>query len=317
VRKEFAAELLELARDDPRVVLLTGDLGFAVLEPFADTLPDRFFNVGVAEQNMMGIAAGLAESGYVPFAYSIATFASMRGYEFLRNGALLHELPVRVVGMGGGLDYGHNGVTHYALEDVALMRAQPSMTVIAPADAQQAQAAVRATRDWPTPIYFRLCKTGEAVPGLDGRFEPGRLDVIGEGADVALIALGDMAGTAVQTARLLEQEGTAATVAVVSCLNPTPTEDLQHLLSRHALAVSIESHYVNGGLGSTVAEVIADAGLGCRLLRRAVSEMPRGTTAGPAYLYDKLGLSPPKLAGAVQQALDADGWQRRATPTLR
>src|SRR6266516_2483950 len=122
MRGAFTKAVTELAQRDPRIVLLTGDLGYMALEPFADAFPDRFFNVGVAEQNMIGLATGLAEAGFIPFAYSIATFATMRPYEFLRDGPILHELPVRLVGVGGGLDYGHNGVTHYALEDVALMR---------------------------------------------------------------------------------------------------------------------------------------------------------------------------------------------------
>ncbi len=109
-------------------MLLTGDLGYMVLDVFSNRFPDRFFNVGVAEQNMVGIATGLAEAGYVPFVYSIATFATMRPYEFIRNGPVLHDLPVRIVGVGGGFDYGHNGITHFALEDYALMRAQPDMT---------------------------------------------------------------------------------------------------------------------------------------------------------------------------------------------
>ena len=117
------------------IVLLTGDLGFTVVEPFAERFPVRFFNVGVAEQNMLGVATGLAEAGFVPFVYSIATFATLRSYEFVRNGPVLHHLPVRVVGVGGGLEYGMNGVTHYALEDIAIMRTQPGMTVLAPADA--------------------------------------------------------------------------------------------------------------------------------------------------------------------------------------
>ena len=147
MRREFADELVRLARGDSRIMLLTADLGYAVLEPFAEEFPDRFFNVGVAEQNMIGLATGLAEAGLRPYAYSIATFASMRPYEFFRNGPVLHELPVRLIGMGGGLDYGHNGMTHYALEDVALMRVQPSVTIVAPADAEQARAALRATAE--------------------------------------------------------------------------------------------------------------------------------------------------------------------------
>jgi transketolase len=304
MRAEFADELLALARTDPRIVLLTGDLGFAVLEPFAHEFPDRFFNVGVAEQNMLGIATGMAEAGYIPFAYSIATFASMRGYEFLRNGAALHELPVRVVGMGGGLDYGHNGVTHYALEDVGIMRVQPSVTVVAPADAEQARVALRATSELTGPVYFRLCKQGTPVPGLDGRFELGRAAMIGNGEDVALIALGDMSTTAVQAADRLRERGIECTVAVVSAFNPSPVADLAELVSHTPLAISIESHYENGGLGSLVAEVIAEHGLASRLIRRAVKEMPRGTTGSPAYLYGSLGLSPDSIADAAVEALD-------------
>ena len=147
MRATFIRTLVELAEEDKRIVLLTGDLGFTVVEPFAERFPDRFFNVGVAEQNMIGVATGLAEAGFVPFAYSIATFATLRSYEFVRNGPVLHRLPVRIVGVGGGLEYGMNGLTHYALEDIAVMRTQPGMTVLAPADFQQARTALCASQD--------------------------------------------------------------------------------------------------------------------------------------------------------------------------
>jgi transketolase len=302
LRGEFAAELVAVAREDPRVVLLTGDLGFAVLEPFAEEFPDRFFNVGVAEQNMVGVATGLAEAGFIPFAYSIATFASMRPYEFLRDGAALHELPVRLVGMGAGLDYGHNGVTHYALEDVGIMRVQPSVTTVAPADADQARAALRATLEHPGPVYYRLCKEGTSVPGLDGRFELGRADLLSEGEDVALIALGNMAATAVRAARELGRAGLTTSVAAVCSFNPSPVDDLVELLNRVPLALSVEAHYLNGGLGSFVAEVIAEHGINCRLVRLGVSEMPRGMTGSPGYLYERLGLSPRGVARAAIEA---------------
>ena len=164
-----------------------------MLEPFAERFPDRFWNVGVAEQNMVGVATGLAEAGYTPYVYSIATFASMRGYEFVRNGPILHELPVRVVGVGGGMDYGHNGVTHYALEDAGIMRVQPGIAVVAPADPEQTRAALPAIAGPPGPVYLRLGKESQPVPGLDGRFALGRAERIGEGRDVALVALGGMA----------------------------------------------------------------------------------------------------------------------------
>jgi transketolase len=254
---------------------------------------------------MLGVATGLAEAGFVPFAYSIATFASMRGYEFLRNGPALHELPVRIVGMGAGLDYGHNGVTHYALEDVAIMRVQPSVATVAPADGAQARQALRATRSFPQPIYFRLCKQAEMVPGLDGRFALGDLELIGEGTDVALIALGNMAPICVQAAKHLETEGISSTVAIVSSFNPSPWAGLADLLRRVPLAVSVEAHYPNGGLGSFASEVIAEEGIDCRLMRRAVTEMPRGQTGAAAYLYDQYGLSAPQIARAAQSALQA------------
>jgi transketolase len=299
VRNAFIGAVQELAEEDPRIVFLTGDLGFTVLEPLAERLGERFVNVGVAEQNMVGLATGLAEAGLVPFVYSIGTFASMRPYEVIRNGPLLHSLPVRIVGVGAGLDYGHNGVTHYALEDVALMRAQPDMTVIAPADPDQAIAAVRASSAIEGPVYFRIGKTNAAIPQLNGSFELGRLALIGEGRDVAIVALGSIASEAVRARELLEQEGIDATVAVVSSVQPAPIDDLLKLLADRPLAVTVEAHYRTGGLGSLVAEAIAEHGLRCRLERRAVEEMPRGVTGTLPFLNDVHRLSAGSLAASI------------------
>ena len=303
MRKEFIGALVETAARDERIVLLTGDLGYMVLEPFAERFPDRFFNVGVAEQNMLGLATGLAEAGRVPFVYSIATFASMRAYEFLRNGAVLHALPVRVVGVGGGLDYGHNGVTHYALEDIAIMRAQPELTSFVPADADQAVAAVAATSAVPGPVYLRLEKDGPRVPGLNGRFEPGRAEVIGEGSDVVLVATGSCAHEAVEAADQLAGDGIAACVAVVSSFNPSPVDDLARLVQRTQLAVTIEAHYAAGGLRSLVAEVIAATGAGCRLVGHAVETMPRAFTGSRALMFEHHGLTAERLVQSVVGAL--------------
>jgi transketolase len=304
MRDDFIAELAELAARDERVVLLTGDLGYMVLDVFSSRFPDRFFNVGVAEQNMVGMATGLAEAGYVPFVYSIATFASLRPYEFIRNGPVLHELPVRVVGVGGGFDYGFNGITHFALEDYAVMRTQPGLTVVSPADSPQARAAVHATRELAGPIYFRIGKRGTPVPGLDGRFRLGEVQLIGEGGDVALIAIGSVAGEARRAAELLAEEGIAATVAVVSTFNPSPVEGLAELLGGVSLAVSVEAHYLNGGLGSLVAETIAERGLNTRLVRTGVDVVPRGLAGSQEYLEDRFGLSAERLAATAQAALD-------------
>jgi transketolase len=304
MRNAFAHALVEVAETDPRVVLLTGDIGFNVLEPFAERFPDRFLNVGVAEQGMVGLATGLAEAGLVPFVYSIGTFASLRPYEFIRNGPLLHSLPVRIVGAGAGLDYEFNGVTHYTLEDIAVMRAQPDMTILVPADPAQAVAVVHACTAIGGPAYLRIGKSTATVPGLEGRFELGHLALLGEGRDVAIIALGSLAGEAVLARESLARQGIEATVAVVSCVQPAPVEELRELLEELPLAVTVESHYRTGGLGSLTAEVIVEHGLDCRLLRKAVEAMPRGITGTLSYLNELHGLSATSLVDAITRELD-------------
>lgn len=255
---------------------------------------------------MIGLATGLAEAGMVPFVYSIAPFATLRPYEFIRNGPLLHRLPVRVVGIGGGMEYGPNGLSHYALEDVAVMRAQPNMTVIAPADHLQATAALRATANVPGPIYFRLGKDDEqVVPGLAGSFELGRIQRVREGPDAAIIAMGPIACEAMAAAELLAEEGLHCSVGVVASVSPAPAEDIAALLAWRALAVTVEVHYLTGGLGSLVSEVIAERGLGVRLLRQGVRSMPDGPVGSQRFMERSFGLSAEQLAKAVIQELAA------------
>jgi transketolase len=296
VRAAFAATLIELAEHDPRILLLTGDLGFAVLEPFAERFPERFFNVGVAEQNMVGLATGLAEAGHVAFTYSIATFASLRPYEFVRNGPALHELPVRLVGIGGAFDYGPNGISHYALEDVGVMRLQPNVTVVVPADAAQTAPALRALGGVAGPVYLRLGKQADPVPGLDGRFRLGRAELIGEGTDVAVLVMGTVAGEGVRAAELLAVAGLDATVAVVSSFNPAPVGDVVALLETVPLAVTLEAHYATGGLGSFVAELVADRALPVRLIRCGVTGMPSGRVGSQRHLHAEHGLTAEAVA---------------------
>lgn len=304
MRQAFAQAIMELAAADPRVVLLTADLGFGVLEKFAAAYPDRFFNVGVAEANMIGLATGLAEAGYIPFAYSIATFATLRPYDQFRNGPVAHQLPVRLVGIGGGFEYGHNGLTHLGLEDLALMRVQPGLTTIAPADPAQAGTALKATYDLPGPIYYRIGKNDALhLPELEGRFRLGRVEVVGEAGEVLLLATGAIAVEAMAAVKLLRQAGIRAGLAVVSSLRPEPTADLRELLARCTLAVSVEAHYASGGLGSLVAEIIAGSGMACRLLRCGVQTMPVGASGSEAYMNHLHGLSSATLAERTLAAL--------------
>lgn len=297
MRHAFATTLAELAATDPRILLLTGDLGYMALEPFAERFPDRFLNVGVAEQNMVGLATGLAEAGFMPFVYSIITFASLRPYEFIRNGPVLHRFPVRIIGVGGGFEYGTAGTTHHGLEDVGVMRLQPGLTVVAPADHRQARTALLATWDLPGPVFYRLSKDDKTViPGLNGRYEHGRVQVLHEGNDVLLLALGSSAAEAAAAAETLATRGVSAALGVVASVNPPPADDLYRLLARHRLVLTVEAHYAAGGLGSLVAEVAAEHGLGCRLVRCAVKRSPDGVSGSTAYLQRLHGLDRDTLA---------------------
>jgi transketolase len=308
MRRAFVSTLVGLAEADPRILLLTGDLGYMALEPFAERFPARFLNAGVAEQNMVGVASGLAEAGFIPFVYSIVTFATLRPYEFIRNGPVLHQLPVRVVGIGGGYEYGPQGATHHGLEDVGVMRVQPGMTIVAAADHQQLASALRATWDRPGPIYYRLGKDDTTtVPGLDGRFALGRAERVRDGDDVCLVAMGSIAAEAVAAADALAERGVRCGMLVVASVQPPPTEDLAAALARVPLALTVEAHYAAGGLGSLVAEVAAERGLGCRVLRCGVRATPDGVCGSQAFLHRTHGLSRDALVATALGALGHGG----------
>ncbi len=304
MRRSFAKALGEIAEADGRVVLMTADLGFMVLEEFAERFPSRFFNVGVAEANMVGLATGLASCGYIPYVYSIATFATMRPYEQIRNGPVLHSLPVRIVGTGGGFEYGAGGVTHHALEDLGICRIQPNLTVIAPADHRQATCAVHDTYDYPGPIYYRLGKRDDyEIPGLEGRFTVGRAEVVREGEDVLIISVGSISVEAMQAVDLLEEAGIEATVMIVASLRPAPEDDLREMLSKFEVAATVEEHYVEGGLGSLVSEIIAGHGIHCRLVRCGIRGMSIGECGSEASLREAHDLSPRRIFRTVLEAL--------------
>lgn len=304
MRGTFAKILCELAAADERVVLLTGDLGYTVLEPFRDRFPERFFNIGVAEQNMVGIATGMADAGMVPFCYSIGTFASLRPFEFIRNGPVLHSLPVRVIGLGAGFEYGTAGPTHWSLEDIGVMRTQPGLTVIAPADFEQAASALRATWDLPGPIYYRLGKDDRGVmPGLRGRFGLGRAQAVRDGDDLLIITCGPIALDVAAAADDLGKQGIEAAVVVVASVAPVPEHDLVEVLGRHRVALTVETHYVTGGLGSLVAEVAADHGLGTRLVRLGVRSGTKGRSGSTAHLHARHGLDRSGIVKAAKGLL--------------
>src|SRR6266567_8973771 len=260
MRTAFIKELFELAKADERIVFLTGDLGFSVIEPFAQALPKQFVNAGVAEQNMTAIAAGMALSGKIALTYSIANFPTLRCLEHIRNDVCYHNANVKVVSVGGGFTYGAMGATHHAVEDIAVMRAMPGLVVVAPGDPVEARAATRAVIAYHGPCYLRLGKAGEPVvhqSPID--FELGKAIHMREGRDATLISTGGILQNVGRAAARLEKEGIEARVLSMHTLKPLDAEAVLAAARDTGAIFTIEEHSILGGLGSAVAEVLAEA----------------------------------------------------------
>jgi len=304
MRTAFVQALCELAEQDPRVWLLTADLGWSVVEPFQQRFPGRFINVGVAEQNLHSIAAGLAREDQVPFVYSIATFASMRGYEQFRNGPVLHGWPVRVVGIGGGFAYGHAGASHHALEDLAITRTQPGVVVMAPADGAQARSALVATRDLAGPAYLRIDKAElPDIPELQGRFAWHTPELLRPGDDLLVLTTGSITHEVLKMHDILEQRGLRPAIGLLAHIGYQAEEPLIQLLKEYPLVITVEEGSASGGLGSLVAETIAQHDLCCRLHITAVRNLFRPQTGSVEYLRRQHGLDAESLAALARMAL--------------
>jgi len=259
MRTAFIQTLNDLASRDPRVCLVVGDLGYSVIEEFATKYPDQFVNAGVAEQNMVGLAAGLAMTGKVVFTYSIANFGTLRCLEQIRNDVAYHRANVKVVAVGGGLAYGNLGVTHHASEDIAILRALPNMVVLSPGDPVEARLATRALVAYDGPAYLRLGKAGEAIVHADEpRFELGKAITVREGRDLTLVATGSMLVTATAVAQLLAKKGLTVRVLSMHTIKPLDREAVIAAATETRWIFTLEEHSVEGGLGGAVAEVLAE-----------------------------------------------------------
>ena len=292
MRGAFARSLVALAERDPRVWLLTGDLGFSVLEPFVARFPERFVNAGVAEQNMIGVAAGLAHSGKRVFVYSIANFPTLRCLEQIRNDVCYHGLPVRIVSVGGGLSYGAAGYTHHAVEDFAVMRSLPGLAVLAPGDPRETELLVEALGDLPGPAYLRLGKAGE--PTVHTQLESlklGQALLVRPGSDVTLIATGGMLHGAVQAAEELEtRDGLSVRVLSMHTLKPFDEAAVRAAAIETRAVLSVEEHSCIGGLGSAVADVMAELPVSrARFQKFALPDRHSERIGSQRYLLSELG----------------------------
>jgi transketolase len=299
--KAYGRALVELATARPEVVCIGADLtGPTETEEFRDTIGDRFFNLGMAEANAVGVAAGMARAGDMPFVHTFSVFATRRAFDQVAMQVAYPRANVKLVGFMPGLTT-PGGVTHQAIEDLALMRALPNMTVIEPADAAQIRAAVTAAADYRGPVYLRL-KRGE-VPVMaeaqDREFRLGQAEVLRDGDDAVIFACGLMVTLALAAADRLGRAGKQVAVVNVHTLKPLDKQAICELAARAGAVVTAENHSVIGGLGSAVAETLFEEGIRCRGARVGIADT-FAEGASPAYLFRKYGLSTEAIVDACR-----------------
>lgn len=305
MRTAFIETLLELAREDPRIVLITGDLGFGVLTPFMAELPHQFVNAGVAEQNMTGMAAGMALSGKIVFVYSIANFPVIRPLEQIRNDVCYHNANVRITAVGCGMAYGSLGPSHHATEDIALMRALPNMMVVAPGDPVEARLAVRALIAYQGPAYLRLGRADEpVVHQVTPQFELGKAITVRQGRDVTLIATGGMLCNAIGAAATLSKQGLTCRVLSMHTVKPLDVEAVLAAARETTGVFTIEEHSIIGGLGGAVAEVLLEADQRPRYFKRIGLNGGFSSIVGDQeYLRAQYGLDVPGIVATIHRVL--------------
>ena len=275
MRDAFTRALMREAAKDPKLTLVTGDLGFGVLKPFWETYPDQFVNAGIAEQGMTGLAAGLAMTGRTVLTYSIGNFPTLRCIEQIRNDCAYHNANVKVVCVGGGFVYGSLGMSHHATEDMAILRALPGVTVFTPGDPHEVEAIVLVMLNTPGTCYLRLGRGGEPYlhEGPIEHYTAPKALTLREGKDVALLSAGGILTQTVGAAKLLSEQGVSAEVVSFPCLKPIDREKLIELSHRFKHIVTVEEHSIVGGFGSAVCEVIAEEGANCRVHRIGMEDV--------------------------------------------
>ena len=306
MRNAFADELTKLGNSDPRVIMLSGDIGNRLFDNFKAANPDRFINCGVAEQNMTGVAAGLALSGMRPVTYTIAPFVTTRCLEQIRTDAAYHDAPIIIVAVGAGLAYAGLGPTHHACEDISFLRSIPNMTVVCPGDAWEVRAALRAGLKLNGPMYMRMGKKGEPEIHADvpTSFVIGKALVISAGETIALLSTGNMLPEAVEAATILGEKGHSCEVVSFHTVKPLDVDYLMAAFNRFDRIVTIEEHSLIGGFGSAVAEWVVDNRVQAdKLMRIGTPDVFFKKSGEQEYARQQLNLAGHQIAQTVAVSL--------------
>lgn len=306
MRDTFIRTLIDIAKQDQRVELLTGDLGFGVLKPYFETVPNQFTNVGIAEQNMAAMAAGMALEGKTVFVYSIGNFPTLRCLEQIRNDCAYHRANVKIVCVGGGFVYGSLGMSHQATEDIAVMRALPNVAVICPGDAHEALEATKAMVDYPGTVYLRLGRGSERrIHDRIQGFSIGKAirirERLGNAKNVAVFSTGAILDEATDACSLLENEGIGVMQYSFPTVKPIDSETILSCAKQCDLIITIEEANVTGGFGSAVSEVLSEGGCRTRLKRFGLQDEYCDKVGDQMYLREQYGLTANQIAQNVLQ----------------
>ena len=292
MRAVFNKELLEIAHKDSRVHMVLADIGYGEIEKFAEAFPDRFINCGVAEQNMTGVACGIAMEGNIAVTYSIANFPTLRCLEQIRNDVCYHNANVKIVIIGGGMAYGPLGVSHHSTEDLAILRALPNMVVLAPCDLQEAAAATRAMMEYEGPVYYRCGYKNELdIYDKPVEFEIGKANIIKDGDAATLIFVGTIGYNCKLAVEALAEEGINCRLISMHTVKPIDKNAIVAAAKETGAILTVEEHNICGGLGSAVAEVLMDENAGAvRFKRIALPDVNVSKIGSQSWLRDQYGL---------------------------
>jgi transketolase len=306
-RNYYGKALAELAVENPNVVVMDADLaGSTKTSEFQKVCPERFVEVGIAEQNMIGIASGLAASGKVVFASTFGVFATGRCWEQIRLGVAYPKLNVKIVATHCGISVGEDGASHQALEDIAIMRSLPNMVVVAPADAFEAYAATKALAAYDGPAYMRMGRADfPTILESDVEFEIGKATVLKEGTDVTIVGCGQMVSSCLEAAEMLGKEGIDAEVINMSTIKPIDRDTLIESVEKTGCCVTAEEHSIIGGLGSAVAEALCDTV--CVPLERVGTKDTFGESGKPEDLMGKYRLTASDICDAASRSISRKG----------
>lgn len=304
MRNAFADELTQLAEQDPRLVLLSGDIGNKLFDKFKDVDDLRFYNCGIAEANMMGVAAGMALSGLRPFVYTITPFTTTRCFEQIRVDVCYHKAPVVIVGTGAGLSYAELGPTHHSLEDIAILRTLPGMRIIAPCDSIELRLALRAALEDDSPTYIRIGKKGEAdIHPNPPKFKIGKAIIVRPGNDVSMLCAGNMMLETLKAADILAAKGVSAEVVSFHTVKPLDESYLQSAASSFKLLATVEEHGRIGGFGSAVAEWRARTNCNLQQISFGADDEFMHEVGSQDYARKKYGLTAENIATQMIEAL--------------